>query len=345
MILDLCREPVVLAPLAGGPSTPELAAAVSDAGGLGFVGGGLPDAADLADRIAARGALTGSRSASTCSCPGRPGRPRPVREYARAVSGEAAGVGAAPGSRGGTTTDDRQARSCSTAPAVVSFTFGLPDAGRRPASARARAPRRGSPSPRWTRRWTPPAPAPTCWWCRAPRRAGTAAVRDDEPRRTPTACSRCCSSSRPGSTGRWWPTGGHRHGAGVAAVLAAGRGRPPRHRVPATAPRPARRPCTGRRCAADRGHRAHPRVHRPDRPRHRQRLPRAARRGRAGGVPRGAPPDRADARGRPGRGRPDLVNLWAGQAYPLTRGAGGGSGPVLAGETREALAHAAARAG
>jgi nitronate monooxygenase len=37
---------VVLAPLAGGPSTPELAAAVANAGGLGFVGGGYlsPDA-------------------------------------------------------------------------------------------------------------------------------------------------------------------------------------------------------------------------------------------------------------------------------------------------------------
>jgi NAD(P)H-dependent flavin oxidoreductase YrpB (nitropropane dioxygenase family) len=35
MILDSCDIPVVLAPLAGGPSTPELAAAVSNAGGLG----------------------------------------------------------------------------------------------------------------------------------------------------------------------------------------------------------------------------------------------------------------------------------------------------------------------
>jgi nitronate monooxygenase len=32
--------PVVLAPLAGGPSTPELAAAVADAGGVGFLGAG-----------------------------------------------------------------------------------------------------------------------------------------------------------------------------------------------------------------------------------------------------------------------------------------------------------------
>ena len=34
MILDSCDIPIVLAPLAGGPSTPELAAEVSNAGGL-----------------------------------------------------------------------------------------------------------------------------------------------------------------------------------------------------------------------------------------------------------------------------------------------------------------------
>jgi nitronate monooxygenase len=40
MILDRLRHPIVLAPLAGGPSTPALAAAVSDAGGLGFLAAG-----------------------------------------------------------------------------------------------------------------------------------------------------------------------------------------------------------------------------------------------------------------------------------------------------------------
>ena len=40
MILDSCDIPIVLAPLAGGPSTPELAAEVSNAGGLGFLASG-----------------------------------------------------------------------------------------------------------------------------------------------------------------------------------------------------------------------------------------------------------------------------------------------------------------
>ena len=37
MILDQLSIPIVLAPLAGGASTPRLAASVSNAGGLGFV--------------------------------------------------------------------------------------------------------------------------------------------------------------------------------------------------------------------------------------------------------------------------------------------------------------------
>jgi nitronate monooxygenase len=45
------RHPIVLAPLAGGPSTPALAAAVSNAGGLGFVAGGYLDPDALAEHI------------------------------------------------------------------------------------------------------------------------------------------------------------------------------------------------------------------------------------------------------------------------------------------------------
>lgn len=52
--------PVVGAPMAGGPSTPALAAAVSNAGGLGFVAGGYRTPGQLADDVdAARAASTG----------------------------------------------------------------------------------------------------------------------------------------------------------------------------------------------------------------------------------------------------------------------------------------------
>jgi nitronate monooxygenase len=52
------RHPIVLAPLAGGPSTASLAAAVSNAGGLGFVAGGYLDPDGLAARIRETRALT-----------------------------------------------------------------------------------------------------------------------------------------------------------------------------------------------------------------------------------------------------------------------------------------------
>ncbi|MCV7384181.1 nitronate monooxygenase [Mycolicibacter longobardus] len=52
--------PLVGAPMAGGPSTPALAAAVSQAGGLGFVAGGYRTPQQLADDItAARAATSG----------------------------------------------------------------------------------------------------------------------------------------------------------------------------------------------------------------------------------------------------------------------------------------------
>jgi nitronate monooxygenase len=52
------RLPVVAAPMAGGPSTPELVAAVSNAGGLGFLAGGFVTAQKLAESLAAARALT-----------------------------------------------------------------------------------------------------------------------------------------------------------------------------------------------------------------------------------------------------------------------------------------------
>jgi nitronate monooxygenase len=54
---DLAR-PIIGAPMAGGPSTPRLAAAVTNAGGLGFLGAGYLTAARLADDIAATRLLT-----------------------------------------------------------------------------------------------------------------------------------------------------------------------------------------------------------------------------------------------------------------------------------------------
>ena len=53
-----CDVPLVQAPLGGGPGTPELTAAVGDAGGFGIVGGGYLDPDDLADALARTRSLT-----------------------------------------------------------------------------------------------------------------------------------------------------------------------------------------------------------------------------------------------------------------------------------------------
>jgi len=59
-VIDLA-VPVVQAPLAGGPSTPELAAAVSNAGGLGFVAAGYLTVDALAEQLRRTRELTDER--------------------------------------------------------------------------------------------------------------------------------------------------------------------------------------------------------------------------------------------------------------------------------------------
>ena len=58
MTLARLAVPIVQAPLAGGPSTPALAAAVSNAGGLGFVAAGYKTPEAMREEIAATRALT-----------------------------------------------------------------------------------------------------------------------------------------------------------------------------------------------------------------------------------------------------------------------------------------------
>ncbi|MEA2354883.1 MAG: nitronate monooxygenase [Solirubrobacteraceae bacterium] len=59
MNLHALREPIVQAPLAGGASTPRLAAAVSDAGGFGFLAAGYKSAATVAENIRELRSLSG----------------------------------------------------------------------------------------------------------------------------------------------------------------------------------------------------------------------------------------------------------------------------------------------
>ncbi|MEU2126739.1 nitronate monooxygenase, partial [Nocardia niwae] len=72
VILDHLDVPIVLAPMAGGPSTPGLTAAVAEAGGFGQLAAGYLSAADTAARIAATRALTGKRFGVNLFVPGPP---------------------------------------------------------------------------------------------------------------------------------------------------------------------------------------------------------------------------------------------------------------------------------
>ena len=82
--------PVIVAPMAGGPSTPELAAAATNAGGLGFIAAGLlpPDA--FAQRIIAARKLTSGPLGVNLFVP-QPsaGTPATFKAYAAALAGEA----------------------------------------------------------------------------------------------------------------------------------------------------------------------------------------------------------------------------------------------------------------
>src|SRR3954462_7259870 len=96
-MLDRLDVPIVQAPLAGGPSTPELAAAVAGAGGLGFAAGGsrTPDA--LAEAIARTRELTdGPFGVNVFAPTGAPADPDAVRRYADALRPLAAAGGGAP---------------------------------------------------------------------------------------------------------------------------------------------------------------------------------------------------------------------------------------------------------
>jgi nitronate monooxygenase len=130
MILDRCAIPIVGAPLAGGPSTPELAAAVSNAGGLGFLAAGYLSAAELADRCRRAGQLTERPFGVNLFVPGPAGDGARVREFAAEIAGDAAGVGARLGDPRHDDDDwDAKLEYLLAAPAtVVSFTFGIPGA-------------------------------------------------------------------------------------------------------------------------------------------------------------------------------------------------------------------------
>ncbi|WP_186447014.1 nitronate monooxygenase [Mycolicibacterium porcinum] len=125
------RRPVIVAPMAGGPSTPELAAAGSEAGGLGFLAAGYLTADVLAEKVtAARGLTTEPLGVNLFAPQPSAGTPEQIQAYAAELAGEAQRYGVDLGAP--RYDDDAWAAKLDVVfdlrPEVVSFTFGLPDA-------------------------------------------------------------------------------------------------------------------------------------------------------------------------------------------------------------------------
>jgi nitronate monooxygenase len=344
VILDDCELPIVLAPLAGGPATPELTAAVSNAGGLGFIAAGYLTAGQLADAISATRALTGKPYGINLFVPSRPSDPAGLAQYAELVAAEAASVDAQVG-LARPDDDDWDAKLALLAadpPPVVSFTFGLPDASivRRLQAAGAQV---------WLTAGTV-AEAVTAselgvdaLVVQGVEAGGHRGGLDDDPAgavgllallqlvaarvRLPLIAS-----------------GGIATGAAVAAVLSCG--------ARAAALGTAFLDCPEAGTAAVHREALHGDAATAYTRAFTGRTARGIRNGfldrHSAGAPSGYPevhhltaPMRRAARA---AGVPDLVNLWAGQAYPLSRSVPAGElVHALAAEARDALARAAAR--
>ena len=128
MVLDDLDVPIVQAPMAGGPSTPALAAAVSDAGGLGFLAAGYKTPEAFAEDLAATRALTARPfGVNLFAPPAAPADPAVVAAYVAELEASEPGrpLGAPRSDDDGF--EAKLELLAAEPPAVVSFTFGAPD--------------------------------------------------------------------------------------------------------------------------------------------------------------------------------------------------------------------------
>jgi len=128
-VAGLFETPIVGAPLGGGPSTPALAAAVSQAGGLGFIAAGYKTAAAVQTELDELKSLTSKRVGINLFYPVREQVDESAIEaYAGRMRREGERYGVAPGDP--MWTDDEWMAKLELAAHnhadVVSFTFGCP---------------------------------------------------------------------------------------------------------------------------------------------------------------------------------------------------------------------------
>jgi nitronate monooxygenase len=122
--VDLLSGRIVVAPMAGGPSAPELVVAASRAGALGFLAAGYKTPAAMAEQIAAVRSAGCSAFGVNVFVPGTPySKAEDLAQYLTSI-------GAPP--EDATWDDDgyagKVAALLADPPSVVSFTFGCPEA-------------------------------------------------------------------------------------------------------------------------------------------------------------------------------------------------------------------------
>jgi nitronate monooxygenase len=127
-MFDRLRVPVIAAPMAGGPSTPQLVADVANAGGFGFLAGGMLSVEALGEQIARVREATDQPFGVNLFVPGREST-ADLSAYRERIRAQAAQTGVEPGRP--TWDDDNYPAKLELVLAqripVVSFTFGLPD--------------------------------------------------------------------------------------------------------------------------------------------------------------------------------------------------------------------------
>jgi nitronate monooxygenase len=126
-LLEELRFPIVQAPMAGGPSTPELAAAVATGGGLGFLAAGYKSTEDLAAEIAASRELT-DRFGVNLFVPGPRSDPQRYGSYVTALQEDAGGSEVGEPRWSDDEWDAKLELLRREPVAVVSFAFGCPPA-------------------------------------------------------------------------------------------------------------------------------------------------------------------------------------------------------------------------
>lgn len=129
-LTDLCRYPIVQAPMAGGASCPQLAAAVSEAGGLGFLAAGYKTADGMYQEVKQVRGLTGQPFGVNLFMPqANTADPAAVEVYRHQLAGEAAWYETPLGDPESGRDDGYEAKLAillDDPVPVVSFTFGCP---------------------------------------------------------------------------------------------------------------------------------------------------------------------------------------------------------------------------